>query len=169
MRKKSLPAKRSLDFSSPAPKKPPDVNTASNHIDNISNSQISLTPNLQPLEDLLTPENCSNKRTADDLFGDIGDIDFDEVQLPSKRQKTEEENDMELIEKIIEGRRLRQILDEPSGRVKSNARPAYDAKENMSLNIPRFEFLMSFFVNSVYTFRPPSLPYLLHTIKHMFN
>ncbi|PZC71909.1 hypothetical protein B5X24_HaOG212263 [Helicoverpa armigera] len=63
----------------------------------------------------------SSKRTADELFGDIGDIDFNELELPSKRQKTEEENDLDLIEKILEGRRLKQILLEPAGRVAGNA------------------------------------------------
>lgn len=103
----------------------------------VQNSQISLTPALPYMDDLLTPVNGCNKRTADDLFGDIGDIDFDDLQLPSKKQKTEEENDLELINRIIEGRRLKQMLLEPTKRLQSRAEPVYDAKENLSLNIPR--------------------------------
>lgn len=78
----------------------------------------------------------TNKRTADELFGDIADIDFDSVGLPSKRQKTEEETDLELIDKILESRRLKQILAEPErGLVR---RVGYDVKDNISLDIPRF-------------------------------
>ena len=136
-----LPAKRSLDFSSPIAKKPdpkvtnsipPPTTTLPSSITTES-TDISLTPNLIPLEDL-TP--VSSKRTADELFGDIGDIDFNEVELPSKRQKTDEENDMDLIDKILEGRRLKQILLEPSGR-RVGGRSGYRAKDNLSLDIPR--------------------------------
>lgn len=137
-----LPAKRSLDFSSPIAKKQV-FNEATNHIPppntaiinsiTAESTDISLTPNLVPLEDL-TP--VSSKRTADELFGDIADIDFNEVELPSKRQKTDEENDMDLIEKILEGRRLKQILLEPNRRA-HGGRSEYKAKDNLSLNIPR--------------------------------
>ncbi|KAJ8714897.1 hypothetical protein PYW08_004878 [Mythimna loreyi] len=143
--KKPLPAKRSLDFSSPIAKKPVP-STDLNHIQSTNtittsiateSTDISLTPNLVPLEEF-TP--VSSKRTADELFGDIGDIDFNEIELPSKRQKTEEENDMDLIEKILEGRRLKQSLLEPSSRMLGN-RSGYKAKDNLSLNIPRWAFI----------------------------
>lgn len=139
VKKKPLPAKRSLDFSSPVAKKPVTSNFTNNVPDTITNSgvtestDISLTPNLLPLEEFTQ---VSHKRTADELFGDIGDIDFNEVELPSKRQKTEEETDLELIDKILEGRRLKQILLEPSGRA-LGGRSKYNAKDNMSLDIPR--------------------------------
>ncbi|KAH9634301.1 hypothetical protein HF086_011561 [Spodoptera exigua] len=141
VKKKPLPAKRSLDFSSPVAKKPVTTNLTNNVPDAITvsgateSTDISLTPNLQPLEEFTQ---VSNKRTADELFGDIEDIDFNEVELPSKRQKTEEETDLELIEKILEGRRLRQILLEPSGRP-LGSRSNYNVKDNMSLDIPRIE------------------------------
>lgn len=90
------------------------------------------------MEDVLTPPtNISNKRTAEDLFGDINDIDFDNIELPSKRQKTEEENDMDLINKILEGRRLKQLLIEPESCGNINRRNNFDVKENISINIPR--------------------------------
>ncbi|XP_049876010.1 chromosome transmission fidelity protein 18 homolog [Pectinophora gossypiella] len=139
VRNKPFQAKRSLDFSSPITKKPPDIVQLDN---SVSDDQISSTPALEPVEDLLTPENASlgNKRTVEDLFGDVGDIDFNELQLPSKKQKTEEENDLELIDRIIEGRKLRQLLLEPSSRLAAD-RPAYDPKENLSLDIPRWAFM----------------------------
>lgn len=108
-------------------------------IDPPGSEEITLTPSI-PLEDL-TPS--SNKRTAEDLFGDIGDIDFNELELPSKRQKTDEENDLDLIEKILEGRRLKQVLAEPSGRLVRNT-SSYKAQDNLSLNIPRYVTLTIF-------------------------
>ncbi|XP_063895250.1 chromosome transmission fidelity protein 18 homolog [Helicoverpa armigera] len=143
VKRKIQPAKRSLDFSSPIAKKPV-VASSTNHIapsvslpNSTESSDISLTPNLPPVEDF-TP--VSNKRTADELFGDIGDIDFNELELPSKRQKTEEENDLDLIEKILEGRRLKQILLEPAGRV-AGSKTGFKAKDNLSLDIPRWAFI----------------------------
>lgn len=103
----------------------------------VESSQISLTPALPYMDDLLTPVNGSNKRTAEDLFGDIADIDLEDLQLPSKKQKTEEENDLDLIDRIVEGRRLRQMLLEPTNRLQNQSEPVYDAKENLSLDIPR--------------------------------
>ncbi|XP_075980547.1 chromosome transmission fidelity protein 18 homolog [Anticarsia gemmatalis] len=140
VRKKPLPAKRSLDFSTPFVKKA--IANATSHntattipVDPPDSDEITLTPSI-PIEEL-TP---SNKRTADELFGDIDDIDFNELELPSKKQKTEEENDLDLIEKILEGRRLKQILAEPSGRLLGN-RSSYKVKDNLSLNIPRWSFV----------------------------
>lgn len=127
-----LPAKRSLDFSSPSVKKnQPTVSqtTISNNIDGISTLPLS-----QPSQPELTPL-TSSKRTVDDLFGDIGDIE-DDILLPSKKQKTEEEEDEELINKIIEGRRLRQMLLEPS-KVQAESKSNYNVKENLSLDIPK--------------------------------
>lgn len=139
MRKKLLPAKRSLDFSSPFTNNTLDINSAPTlstiPIDPPGSEEITLTPNI-PLEDL-TPTPASNKRTADELFGDIADIDFNELEtMPSKKQKTEEEVDLDLIEKILEGRRLKQILSEPSSRLLTN-KCSYNVKDNLSLDIPR--------------------------------
>ncbi|KAM3959683.1 chromosome transmission fidelity protein 18 homolog [Aphomia sociella] len=138
VKKKSLPAKRSLNFSSPTPNKSPNE-PANNDIVSISDSQ-PLSQSLQPLEEFSTPNNVSNKRTADDLFGDINDIDFDDIELPSKRQKTEEEDDLELINRIIESRKLKQMLSVPS-RVKTDLQPAYLSKDNISQDIPKWPFM----------------------------
>ncbi|XP_052751169.1 chromosome transmission fidelity protein 18 homolog [Galleria mellonella] len=138
VKRKQLPAKRSLDFSSPVINKT-QITQGSNDIVSFNNSQ-PISQSLQPLDDYLTPKNASNKRTADDLFGDINDIDFEDIELPSKRQKTEEENDLELINRILESRKLKQSLLEPS-RVKNDFQPTYLSKENLSLNIPRWPFM----------------------------
>ncbi|XP_053610811.1 chromosome transmission fidelity protein 18 homolog [Plodia interpunctella] len=131
IKKKQLPAKRSLDFSSPIQNKTKPVQDAV--------ESLPLTPNLPAEEDIsLTP--VSSKRTADDLFGDIDDINFDEAELPSKRQKTEEENDMELINRIIESRKLKQMLLEPL-RAQSNVKPVFNTKDNISMDIPRWAFM----------------------------
>ncbi|CAK1586743.1 unnamed protein product [Parnassius mnemosyne] len=141
IKNKPLPAKRSLDFSNH------NANNLSNEKDDKKVSEkkddaISLTPSLQNMEDVLIPStNSSTKRTAEDLFGDIGDIDFDSIELPSKRQKTEEETDMDLINKILEGRRLKQMLLEPTNRVKVDKKVNFDVKKNISINIPRWSFV----------------------------
>ncbi|CAG9130670.1 unnamed protein product [Plutella xylostella] len=139
VRKKSIQAKRSLDFTSPAAPRPSIQSQADTIIENGTNDQLPLTPSLEPVENILTPV-TSHKRTVDDLFGDINDIDFDEVALPSKRQKTDEEKDEELIDKIIAGRKLKQILLEPTGRAQVKG-SSYVAKDNISLDIPRWSFL----------------------------
>lgn len=137
IKKKSLPAKRSLDFSNHVNRNPPNASQINNKFPK-EDDLITLTPSLQSMEDVLTPPtNISNKRTAEDLFGDINDIDFDNIELPSKRQKTEEENDMDLINKILEGRRLKQLLIEPASCGNVNKRNNFDVKENISINIPR--------------------------------
>ncbi|KAL0821545.1 hypothetical protein ABMA28_004999 [Loxostege sticticalis] len=146
VKKKPIQAKRSLDFSSPAPKHISESrvsdntpSSSNNNVAPINNTQITFSQSLQPVEELLTPA-TSNKRTAEDLFGDIGDIDFDNVEMPTKKQKTEEENDLDLINKILESRRLRQLLLEPS-RAQAEAKPLFDTKDNISLNIPRWPFM----------------------------
>ncbi|XP_045774328.1 chromosome transmission fidelity protein 18 homolog isoform X3 [Maniola jurtina] len=177
VRAKTNPAKRSLNFSSPIATK---ISTSLNNTENqqVHNNSLSLSQSLQPLEDVLTPnnvssqrqdihtsgivsnqniltpvnvsnqdiltpinENASNKRTAEDLFGDINDIDFDNFELPSKKQKTEEEIDMDLINKIIEGRKIRQMLAEPASRGYIDKKPNFNVKENLTRNIPRWPFV----------------------------
>lgn len=106
---------------------------------------IPITPNIVREDSPIQLEEftnlSSNKRTVTDLFGDVEDINFDEIQLPSKRAKTEEETDMDLIDKIIEGRRLRQILAEPT-KLQNDNKSGYVAKDNLSLDIPRY-FMIS--------------------------
>ncbi|XP_068617810.1 chromosome transmission fidelity protein 18 homolog isoform X2 [Battus philenor] len=139
--KKPVTSKRSLDFSS-------HISTNSSNTKNNKNElsqeddEIGLEPSLQAMDDVFTSQTIlPSKRTAEDLFGDINDIDFDNIELPSKRQKTDEENDMDLINKILEGRRLKQILNEPASSVNVNKKVNFDFKENISLNIPRWPFV----------------------------
>ncbi|KAJ0174799.1 hypothetical protein K1T71_009907 [Dendrolimus kikuchii] len=153
-------AKRSLDFTSPEPKSSVESSTQQTNIPCSQNSLSTIpevnknVPN-QETNDVVftsnvpfTTNECyevtsiqTNKRTADDLFGDINDIDFNEIELPSKKQKTEEEEDLDLINRIIEGRKLRQLLAEPTNRLQSEIKTSYDFKENVSLNIPRWAFV----------------------------
>ncbi|XP_038222698.1 chromosome transmission fidelity protein 18 homolog [Zerene cesonia] len=138
VKNKPIPTKRSLDFSSPICTQTLPISQDSN---NASNSSLfKSTPNRQ-INSNTSDTTTSNKRTAEELFGDIDDIDFENVQLPSKKQKTEEENDMDLINKIIEGRKLRQMLTESSNRLQVAKQSIYDSKENLSLNIPRWPFM----------------------------
>ncbi|XP_023936259.2 chromosome transmission fidelity protein 18 homolog [Bicyclus anynana] len=154
VRKNANPAKRSLDFSSPVPAKSlaEKRNNAENN-ENLNNS-LTFSQSVQPLGDILTQEsvinaeestvtsvNTSNKRTAEDLFGDINDIDFDNLELPSKRQKTDEENDMDLINKIIEGRKIRQMLEEPSSKGYIDKKVSFNYKDNLTRIIPRWPFI----------------------------
>ncbi|XP_061718864.1 chromosome transmission fidelity protein 18 homolog isoform X2 [Cydia pomonella] len=136
VKKKPLPAKRSLDFSSPTVKKHLPT-FASQNVESENIHGINSLPLSQPTQ--ITPVS-SSKRTVDDLFGDIGDIE-DDILLPSKKQKTEEEEDEELIIKILEGRRLRQMLLEPSNRLQGEAKPNFNVKDNISLDIPRWAFM----------------------------
>lgn len=96
-----------------------------------------MTPSLQNMEDVLAQTNIPSKRTAEDLFGDIDDIDFDNLELPSKRQKTDEENDLDLINKILQERQLKQMLVEPTSGGNIKTKVNFDVKENISLNIPK--------------------------------
>ncbi|KPJ12806.1 Chromosome transmission fidelity protein 18-like [Papilio machaon] len=138
VKQKSLPAKRSLDFSSHISKnKDLQEKLESNTKDN----DINLTPSLQNMEEVLAQTNVPSKRTAEDLFGDIDDIDFDNLELPSKRQKTDEENDFDLINKILEGRRLKQLLTEPASGGNMKTKVNFDVKENISINIPKWPFM----------------------------
>ncbi|CAH2043297.1 unnamed protein product, partial [Iphiclides podalirius] len=141
IRKKSLPAKRSLDFSTNFKNNYQDSNIL-NHEAAKKDDTITLTPSLQSMEDVLTPpSNVSSKRTVEDLFGDINDIDFDNIELPSKRQKTEEEKDLDMINKILEGRRLKQLLIEPASSANVKKKVNFNVKENISINIPRWSFV----------------------------
>lgn len=96
-----------------------------------------MTPSLQNMEGVLAQTNIPSKRTAEDLFGDIDDIDFDNLELPSKRQKTDEENDLDLINKILQERQLKQMLVEPTSGGNIKTKVNFDVGENISLNIPK--------------------------------
>ncbi|XP_013140971.1 PREDICTED: chromosome transmission fidelity protein 18 homolog [Papilio polytes] len=136
VKQKSLPAKRSLDFSSHSKSICNQEKQESNKKDDIS-----LTPSLQNMEDVLAQTNIPSKRTAEDLFGDIDDIDFDNLELPSKRQKTDEENDLDLINRILQERQLKQMLVEPTSGGNIKTKVNFDVKENISLNIPKWPFI----------------------------
>ncbi|XP_055546969.1 chromosome transmission fidelity protein 18 homolog [Wyeomyia smithii] len=86
------------------------------------------------------------KRRLDALFGDIQDIEDDEhilcQQVYTKKTKTEEELDMELIEKILEARKRFQAVVNP---VKSTGLDRAEAlhrfkMQNLSYSVPKWPF-----------------------------
>ncbi|XP_053694619.1 chromosome transmission fidelity protein 18 homolog [Sabethes cyaneus] len=86
------------------------------------------------------------KRRLDALFGDIRDIDDDELslcqQVYTKKTKTEEELDLELIEKILEARKRFQSVVNP---VKSSGLDRAETlhrfkMQNLSYSLPKWPF-----------------------------
>lgn len=127
-------AKKSLDFSNTKE----DIHNQNND-NNTVTSQDSVV-NMTPMEDCFTALNANGakKRTVDEIFGDVNDIDFTE-EIPSKKQKTEEEIDAALIERIVNERKFRQFLSEPT--ISSKPKTSYVLEENMSMHIPRLGFI----------------------------
>lgn len=88
------------------------------------------------------------KRRLEDLFGDINDIEdtdyfgYDNVQL--KKHKTQDEIDVELIEKILDARKRYQINQMPLNKnqhiSKLEALHKFK-KQNLSLKIPNWPFI----------------------------
>lgn len=141
--------RRSIDFSSPAVKKtfsklaPSPLNTPnqSNFEDTLEEIQPIISPEAPTTQ--VTTEN-NKKRMVEDLFGDVDDINFDDYELPSKKIKANpaEDPDLELIDKILEMRKLKQELNKPLiGFRKDFTTNAYNTKDNLSYNIPRWPFL----------------------------
>lgn len=81
------------------------------------------------------------KRRLDDLFGDIYDIDEEEFDM--KKQKTDEEKDMDTIEKILEARKVleTQMFPLKSNHIDRNIALNQFKKENLSKTIPKFPFI----------------------------
>lgn len=81
------------------------------------------------------------KRTLEDLFGDIDDLEEDALYQESKRHRAEElsedQRDQELMEKIVELRRLRRLegLGAPLRSVLPA--PAAFTTHNLSFHVPR--------------------------------
>ncbi|KXJ71078.1 hypothetical protein RP20_CCG021555 [Aedes albopictus] len=88
------------------------------------------------------------KRRLDALFGDIQDIEDDGSvydfcqQAVTKKTKTEEEMDMELIEKILEARKRFQAIVHPtkaSGLARAEALHRFKM-QNLSYSVPKWPF-----------------------------
>lgn len=77
------------------------------------------------------------KRRLEDLFGDIYDIEEDDINL--KKPKTEEDRDMETIERIIEARQSFQKEFNPLKNTNFDRHEALHKfkKENLSKVIPK--------------------------------
>lgn len=81
------------------------------------------------------------KRKLEDLFGDIYDLDHEDALM--KKTKTEEEKDLETIQKILEARK---VFDAQLNPLKTNEYDRLEAlhkfkKENISSVIPKFPFM----------------------------
>lgn len=113
-------------------------------------ARVSSTPfhknNANPLRELNNfeaIETVNRKRRLNDLFGDIRDIDeMSEIELEyvAKRVKTEEEVDLEMIEKILDARKQHFKVSNP---LKYNEADKLRAlidfkKRNLSLTFPKY-------------------------------
>lgn len=81
------------------------------------------------------------RRILNDLFGDM--YDLEEEDLDAKKQKTEEERDMDTIEKIVEARKTLDIQTNP---LKSSGFDRLEAlhkfkKDNLTRTIPKYPFV----------------------------
>lgn len=91
-------------------------------------------------------ENAARKRRLEDLFGDIGDIDEEHVELSyqalAKKSRTEEEIDMEMIEKILTKRRVLQAQLNPLKNTNLDKLEALHKfkMQNLSYTLPRYPF-----------------------------
>lgn len=91
-------------------------------------------------------ENAARKRRLEDLFGDIGDIDEEQVELNyqalAKKSRTEEEIDMEMIEKILAKRRVLQAQLNPLKNTNLDKLEALHRfkMQNLSYTLPRYPF-----------------------------
>lgn len=90
------------------------------------------------------------KRRLDALFGDIQDIDDDGSEFnfcqqgTTKKTKTEEEVDMELIERILEARKHFQAVINPtksSGLARAEALHRFKM-QNLSYSLPKYVFCL---------------------------
>ncbi|KAL7044013.1 hypothetical protein ACKWTF_001745 [Chironomus riparius] len=81
------------------------------------------------------------KRKLEDLFGDIYDIEAEDAFF--KKPKTEEEKDMETIEKIIEARKVFDLYLNPLKNSEFDRLEALHKfkKDNISKTIPRYPFM----------------------------
>lgn len=81
------------------------------------------------------------KRKLEDLFGDIYDIEVEDAYI--KKHKTEEEKDLETIQKIIEARK---VFDSYLNPLKNNEFDRLETlhkfkKDNISKTIPKYSFM----------------------------
>lgn len=89
-------------------------------------------------------EDSSKKRTVDDLFGDIGDIDFgEEIDLqPYKKVKSDKDGELlELMEHIILLRKLNKEKKNVLSINKTSATDNNRDKHNISCRVPKYPFV----------------------------
>lgn len=92
------------------------------------------------------------KRTLEDLFGDIDDLEEEALYQESKRHRgeevSEEQRDQELMDKIVELRRLRRLegLGAPLRSVLPAAAPV--TTQNLSFHVPRYLYIPNYKKNN---------------------
>ncbi|XP_005182707.1 chromosome transmission fidelity protein 18 homolog [Musca domestica] len=115
-------------------------------LNGLDNEDLDMGPSTanRALEELQKANN-KRKRLERDLFGDIGDLFGDDTyeDPEAKKARTEEERDLEAIEKILETRRK---LREQSKAVRPDSLARLEAlhafkMRNLSYNIPQWPFL----------------------------
>ncbi|KAJ6646390.1 Chromosome transmission fidelity protein 18 like [Pseudolycoriella hygida] len=119
----------------------------------VANSPKPLTPltPFEPLRHLTSTQNQpssqgpfgARKRCIEELFGDIHDIDDEDVRGAIKRQKTEEEIDLEMIERILELRKKRTVEERPTNCDDNDRKEALHKfkQHNLSTSIPKYPFI----------------------------
>uniref|UniRef100_A0A6P7GI80 Chromosome transmission fidelity protein 18 homolog n=1 Tax=Diabrotica virgifera virgifera TaxID=50390 RepID=A0A6P7GI80_DIAVI len=104
-----------------------------------SHENVDLFPPFEePTQDFVT-----RKRTADEIFGDIGDLDFDDFDAqPTKKPKSENEELKELMEHII---LLRKLNAEKSNMLSKNKSISTNTADrdryNISRRVPQYPFV----------------------------
>ncbi|XP_058446411.1 chromosome transmission fidelity protein 18 homolog [Malaya genurostris] len=109
---------------------------------------VTATLATDPLNEIQNLGLNPRKRRLDALFGDIRDIEEEGSELDfclqgfTKKTKTEEEKDLELIEKILEARKRFQAVVNP---IKSNGLDRAEAlhrfkMQNLSYSLPKWPF-----------------------------
>lgn len=109
-------------------------------------------PQAASAQDILTEyqqlglENAARKRRLEDLFGDIGDIEEEQVERGyhalAKKCRTDEEVDMEMIEKILAKRRMLQAQLNPLKNTNLDKLEALHKfkMQNLSYTLPQYPF-----------------------------
>ncbi|XP_044253050.1 chromosome transmission fidelity protein 18 homolog [Tribolium madens] len=105
----------------------------------VSNNDNSFSHDFTPLEDSV-PEPNTNKRSIEELFGDIDDILY-ENQTNSKRYKGDHADDLALIDHIVELRKLNRERDVPEIFRKECTQSIDRTKDNLSYTVPSYPFV----------------------------
>ncbi|EFA08812.2 Chromosome transmission fidelity protein 18 homolog-like Protein [Tribolium castaneum] len=105
----------------------------------VSHNDNSFSDAFTPLE-APVPELNTNKRSIEELFGDIDDILY-ENRANAKRYKGDNADELALIEHIVELRKLNRERDAPEIFRKAHVQSIDRAKDNLSYTVPSYPFV----------------------------